>query len=174
PSTEVLETASEFALQDLGDGRAIAVGEYIVIEEEANPVVRTLKEHGYNVTALHNHMLDEEPRLLFVHFWRIGEAGELARGARAALERTNARLGSSRSAGPWNPATCETPRTAGLNPEQSPPGTACPATARLRRFLLRISLLSFGGPNAHLALTLDEVVNRAGSWSLDAVLLGRT
>ena len=96
PSTEALETASEFALQDLGDGRAIAVGEYIVTGEEANPVVRTLKEHGYNVTALHNHMLDEEPRLLFVHFWRIGEAGELARGARAALERTNVRLGSSR------------------------------------------------------------------------------
>ena len=94
PSTEALETASEFALQDLGDGRAIAVGEYIVTGEEANPVVRTLKEHGYNVTALHNHMLDEEPRLL-VHFGDR-EAGDLARGARAALERTNVRLGSSR------------------------------------------------------------------------------
>jgi len=49
-----------------------------------------------------------------------------------------------------------------------------PGYGELARVLLRISLLSFGGPNAHLALTLDEVVNRAGSWSLDAVLLGRT
>lgn len=49
-----------------------------------------------------------------------------------------------------------------------------PAYGELAQVLLRISLLSFGGPNAHLALTLDEVVNRAGSWSLDAVLLRGT
>jgi hypothetical protein len=96
PSTEALETASEFALQDLGDGRALAVGEYILREEEVNPVVRVLKEHGFTVTALHNHMLGEEPRLLFVHFWKIGAPTELARGARAALERTNVRFGNDR------------------------------------------------------------------------------
>jgi hypothetical protein len=96
PSTEALETASELALQDLGGDRALAVGEVIVLPEEVNPFVRTLKAHGFRVTALHNHMLGEAPRMLFVHFWRVGSATDLARGAWAALESTNVRLGSGR------------------------------------------------------------------------------
>jgi hypothetical protein len=89
PSTDALETASELNFQDLSDGRAAAVGEYIVIESEAVPVTRKLEEEGFNVTALHNHMLEESPRLLFLHFWKFGEPNALARAARAALDLTN-------------------------------------------------------------------------------------
>ncbi len=58
---------------------------------EVVPVQRALVENGIEVTALHNHMLGEEPRLFFMHFWAVDEAEKLARGLRAALERTNSR-----------------------------------------------------------------------------------
>ena len=89
PSTDALETASELNFQDLGDGRVAAVGEYIVVESEAVPVTRKLEEEGFNVTALQNHMLEESPRLLFLHFWKFGDPNALARAARAALDLTN-------------------------------------------------------------------------------------
>lgn len=89
PSTDALETASELNFQDLGDGRAAAIGEYILVESEVVPVTRKLEEEGFNVTALHNHMLEETPRLLFLHFWKFGDPAELARAARAALDLTN-------------------------------------------------------------------------------------
>jgi hypothetical protein len=55
---------------------------------EVNPVIRALREHGIQVDALHSHMLDEEPRLFFMHFWANDDAATLAKGLRAALERT--------------------------------------------------------------------------------------
>ncbi|HYZ30691.1 MAG TPA: DUF1259 domain-containing protein [Crenalkalicoccus sp.] len=55
------------------------------------PVQRALVEHGIEVTTIHNHMLDEEPRLFFLHFWGLDDAEALARGLRAAIERTNTR-----------------------------------------------------------------------------------
>jgi len=53
---------------------------------EVNPVLRALRAHGIEVTAVHNHMLDEEPRLFFMHFWAMGDGGRLAEGLRAALD----------------------------------------------------------------------------------------
>jgi len=53
--------------------------------EEVNPVLRALRENGIEVTALHNHMLDDEPRLFFMHFWANDDAQKLARGLAAAL-----------------------------------------------------------------------------------------
>ena len=52
---------------------------------EVNPVLKTLRENGIEVTALHNHMLDDEPRLFFMHFWANDDAQKLARGLAAAL-----------------------------------------------------------------------------------------
>jgi hypothetical protein len=54
-----------------------------------NPVLRTLREHGIEVTALHNHMLEEEPRLFFMHFWGVDEPERLAQGLKAALDKVN-------------------------------------------------------------------------------------
>ena len=50
--------------------------------------MRALRAHGIEVTALYNHMLDEEPRLFFMHFWANDDALKLARGLRAALDKT--------------------------------------------------------------------------------------
>jgi hypothetical protein len=56
-------------------------------------VIRALRDHGIEVTALHSHMLDEEPRLFFMHFWANDDAVTLAKGLRAALEKTKSKMG---------------------------------------------------------------------------------
>ncbi len=56
---------------------------------EVNPVLRALRENGIEVTALHNHMLDDQPRLFFMHFWANDDAQKLAQGLRAALDKIN-------------------------------------------------------------------------------------
>jgi Domain of Unknown Function (DUF1259). len=56
---------------------------------EVNPVLKALRENGIAVTALHNHMLAESPRLFFMHFWGNDDAVKLANGLRAALDVTN-------------------------------------------------------------------------------------
>ena len=55
--------------------------------EEVNPVLRALRANGIEVTALHNHMLDDQPRLFFMHFWANDDAEKLAKGLRAALDK---------------------------------------------------------------------------------------
>jgi hypothetical protein len=60
-----------------------------MIAGEVNPVIRALRESGIEVTALHSHMLTENPRLFFMHFWANDDALKLARGLRAALDKTN-------------------------------------------------------------------------------------
>ena len=57
--------------------------------DEVNPVIRALKDNNISVTAIHNHMIGEEPRLFFLHFWATGDQDGLATGLRAALARTN-------------------------------------------------------------------------------------
>ena len=56
--------------------------------DEVNPVIAGLRAAGIEVTALHSHMLDEEPRLFFMHFWANDDAIKLAKGLRAALDKT--------------------------------------------------------------------------------------
>ena len=56
---------------------------------EVNPVLRALRQNGIEVTALHNHMLDDQPRLFFMHFWANDDAQKLAKGLRAALDKVN-------------------------------------------------------------------------------------
>ena len=55
---------------------------------EVNPLVRALRANGIEVTAIHSHMLDEEPRMFFIHFWANDDAQKLAKGIRAALDKT--------------------------------------------------------------------------------------
>ena len=63
----------------------------MLLGKEVNPVMKALRENGIAVTALHSHMLMEEPRLFFMHFWANDDAGKLAKGLRAAVELTNAK-----------------------------------------------------------------------------------
>jgi Domain of Unknown Function (DUF1259) len=60
-----------------------------VTAQEVNPVLRSLRESGIEVTALHNHMLDDQPRLFFMHFWANDDASKLAKGLRNALDKVN-------------------------------------------------------------------------------------
>lgn len=81
--------ADAINFQPTGGGKAAITGDFVLIASEVNPVIRALRENGIAVTALHSHMLDETPRLFFMHFWAHDDALKLARGIRAALDKTN-------------------------------------------------------------------------------------
>src|SRR3546814_11960482 len=55
--------------QPTGGGKAAITGDFVLTASEVNPVLHALRENGIEVTALHNHMLDDEPSLFFIHFW---------------------------------------------------------------------------------------------------------
>lgn len=82
---EAMGSATVINFQPTGDGRAAITGDFVLTAEEVNPVIRALRANGIEVTALHNHMLDDEPRLFFMHFWANDDALKLARGLRIAL-----------------------------------------------------------------------------------------
>lgn len=89
PPSMGVATAINF--QPTGNGRAAITGDFVLLGSEVNPVISALHEHGIQVTALHSHMLDEEPRLFFMHFWANDDAVRLAEGLRAALDKTNSK-----------------------------------------------------------------------------------
>jgi hypothetical protein len=72
--------------QPTGGGKAAITGDFVLTADEVNPVIKALRAGGIEVTAIHNHMLDDEPRLFFMHFWANDDAGKLAKGLRAALD----------------------------------------------------------------------------------------
>jgi hypothetical protein len=78
--------ATALNFQPTGGGKAASTGDFVLRAAEVNPVLRALREHGIEVTAVHNHMLGDEPRLFFMHFWAVDDAAQLARGLRAALD----------------------------------------------------------------------------------------
>jgi hypothetical protein len=83
-----LGVATAINFQPTGSGKAAITGDFVLSGEEINPVIKTLHENGIEVTAIHSHMLTEQPRLFFMHFWANDDAVKLARGLRAALEKT--------------------------------------------------------------------------------------
>lgn len=74
-------------LQPTGAGKAAITGDFVMTADEVNPVIRALRANGIEVTGLHNHMLDDEPRMFFMHFWANDDAQKLGRGLRAALDK---------------------------------------------------------------------------------------
>ena len=87
PASMGVATAINF--QPTGGGKAAVTGDFVVTADEVNPVIRALTSHGIAVTAVHSHMLDETPRLFFMHYWANDSASELAAGLRSALDRMN-------------------------------------------------------------------------------------
>jgi Domain of Unknown Function (DUF1259) len=79
-------TAIAINFQPTGDGKAAITGDFVALAGEVNPLIKALRESGIEVTAIHNHMLDDEPRAFFVHFWANDDAAKLAKGLRAALD----------------------------------------------------------------------------------------
>ena len=80
--------ANAVNFQPTGNGKAAITGDFLVTGNEVNPLIRALRAGDIEVTAIHSHMLDEQPRLFFIHFWANDDALKLARGVRAALEKT--------------------------------------------------------------------------------------
>jgi len=74
--------------QPTGGGKAAITGDFVLSGDEVNPVIKALRSNGIEVTAVHSHMLDEQPRLFFLHFWANDDAMKLAKGLRAALDKT--------------------------------------------------------------------------------------
>jgi hypothetical protein len=83
-----LGVATGINFQPTGGGKAAITGDFVLTGEEVNPVIAALRTNGIEVTALHSHMLDEQPRLFFMHFWANDDAIRLAKGLRAALDKT--------------------------------------------------------------------------------------
>jgi hypothetical protein len=86
---DTMGTAEAINFQPTGGGKAAITGDFVLTATEVTPVLRALGENGIEVTALHNHMLDDEPRLFFMHFWANADAAKLAQGLRAALDRVD-------------------------------------------------------------------------------------
>ncbi|HEY3718714.1 MAG TPA: DUF1259 domain-containing protein [Roseiarcus sp.] len=79
-------TAIAINFQPTGEGKAAITGDFVALANEVNPLIKALRDNGIEVTAIHNHMLDDEPRAFFVHFWANDDAVRLAKGLRAALD----------------------------------------------------------------------------------------
>jgi hypothetical protein len=87
PPSMGVATAINF--QPTGGGKAAITGDFVMLASEVNPVIRALTSHGIVVGALHSHMLEETPRLFFMHFWANDDASALAAGLRSALAAMN-------------------------------------------------------------------------------------
>ena len=81
-------SANAINFQPTGGGKAAITGDFVLTGDEVNPMIKTLRANGIEVTALHSHMLTEQPRVFFMHFWANDDALKLARGVRAALDKT--------------------------------------------------------------------------------------
>src|SRR5579862_4167413 len=81
-----LGVATAIGFQPTGGGNAAITGDFVMIASEVNPVIKALRSGGIEVTALHSHMLDEQPRLFFMHFWANDDAVKLAKTLRTALD----------------------------------------------------------------------------------------
>jgi len=68
--------------------KAAVAGDFTMLENEVAPVIKALVENGIEVVAVHNHMVHEEPRIFFLHYWGVGKAEQLANGLKAALQQT--------------------------------------------------------------------------------------
>ena len=89
PVPPAMGTGTAINLQPTGAGKAAITGDFVLIASEVNPVMKALRQNGIEVTALHSHMVDETPRLYFMHFWANDDAQRLAHGLRAALDLMN-------------------------------------------------------------------------------------
>jgi Domain of Unknown Function (DUF1259) len=87
PIPPAMGTGTVINFQPTGGGKAAITGDFVITAEEVEPLIRSLRENGIEVTAIHSHMLNEQPRLFFVHFWADDDAPKLAKGLRTALEK---------------------------------------------------------------------------------------
>lgn len=87
-------TAIAINFQPTGGGKAAITGDFVLLGSEVNPVLKALRQHGIEVTALHSHMIDDSPHLFFMHFWANDDSQKLAQGLHAALNLANVKHAS--------------------------------------------------------------------------------
>ncbi|TPI21827.1 DUF1259 domain-containing protein [Mesorhizobium sp. B3-2-1] len=90
---DAMGSAIAINFQPTGSGKAAITGDFVLIASEVNPVLKALRESGIEVTAVHNHMLDDQPRLFFMHFWANDDVGKLTKGLKLALDQVHLRTG---------------------------------------------------------------------------------
>jgi len=86
---EAMGSANAINFQPTGSGKAAITGDFVLIAKEVNPVIKALGASGIEVTAVHNHMLNDQPRLFFLHFWANDDVTKLTTGLKAALAKVN-------------------------------------------------------------------------------------
>ena len=86
----LMEASTLLMFQPLGGGRAAVNGDFAMTADQVNPVIKALRSRGMTIVELHNHMLYEQPRLFYLHFWKTGDATTLARDLRAGLDQVHA------------------------------------------------------------------------------------
>ncbi len=85
PGSMGMNTPFNFQL----DGKNAAInGDFMLLPAELNPVIKALRANGIEVASIHNHLLDNQPSMVFMHFWAYGDAVSLAKGLKAALDLT--------------------------------------------------------------------------------------
>ncbi len=89
PLLPAMGVVTALNFQALDGGKAAITGDFVLIDKEVNPVARALRQHGIDVTAIHNHGLLDTPRLFYMHFWGVDTPTALAEGLKAALQQTN-------------------------------------------------------------------------------------
>lgn len=89
PPSIGMATAVNFQMDNM---RAGITGDFVLLAKEVNPVIKALTENGIVVTAVHNHMLYDDPRLFMLHFWAVDDPEKLAIGLKAALDKTNSKM----------------------------------------------------------------------------------
>lgn len=82
-------TGTAINFQPLGAGKAATTGDFVLLGKEVDPVMRALRSGGIAITALHTHMMGEQPTLYFMHFWAVGQASQLATALRKAVDLSN-------------------------------------------------------------------------------------
>lgn len=83
--------ASSINFQKVKD-KAVTTGDFVLVGDEVNPVIKTLVEHNIAVTAVHNHMLNDNPRIFFLHFWGNDTPENLAKGLKDAVSKTKSKI----------------------------------------------------------------------------------
>jgi hypothetical protein len=82
-------TAIGINFQPTGGGNAAITGDFVALSSELKPLITALRDNGIEVTAIHNHMVGDDPRTFFIHFWANDDAIKLANGLGAALQTLN-------------------------------------------------------------------------------------
>ncbi len=94
-----MDIATSIKLQPLPGNKVAVTGEYVLLIDELPAVMRALNYNNITVTATHTHMLAEEPRLYYLHFWAVGDPDGLAKGIREAIDQTNVKMVRQESPG---------------------------------------------------------------------------